>query len=55
MYAVLKIAENLVEKVTRKHESPDWSTVENAVLEVVGLSSTDYIDLEDDFTEQFEK
>jgi HD-like signal output (HDOD) protein len=55
MYAVLKIAENLVEKVTRKHESPDWSNVEESVLEVVGLSSTDYIDLEDDFAEHFDK
>jgi len=53
IYAILKIAENMVEKVKRQNEAPDWSIVMDMVLEIVGLSSTDYADLEDDFSDYF--
>jgi len=53
IYAILKIAENMVEKVKRQNEAPDWSVVMDMVLEIVGLSSTDYADLEDDFSDYF--
>jgi HD-like signal output (HDOD) protein len=53
IYAILKIAENMIAKATSKNESPDWSEVQESVLEVVGLSPTDYIDLEDEFSEHF--
>ncbi len=49
IYAVLKIAENIVEKAKRYKESPDWKLVEDEVLDIIGISPTDYIDLEDDF------
>jgi len=53
IYAILKIAENMVEKVKRQNEAPDWCVVMDMVLEIVGLSSTDYADLEDDFSDYF--
>lgn len=53
IYAVLKIAENMVEKIKRQNNSPDWDNVRDDVLEIVGLSSVDYTDLEDDFSEFF--
>ena len=54
IYAVLKIAENMVERVKRQNESPDWQHVQNEVLEILGISSVDYNDLEDDFGELFQ-
>jgi HD-like signal output (HDOD) protein len=54
IYAVLKIAENMVERVKWQSESPDWDNVQDNVLEIVGLSSVDYIDLEDGFSEFFQ-
>jgi len=54
IYAVLKIAENMVERVKRQRESPDWEHVQHEVLEILGISSVDYIDLEDDFGEFFQ-
>jgi len=54
IYAVLKIAENMVERVKRQSESPDWEYVQDSVLEIIGLSLVDYSDLEDDFSEFFE-
>ena len=53
IYAVLKIAENMVEKVKRFTESADWPHVQHDVLEIVGLSLTDYGDLADDYFELF--
>ncbi len=54
IYAVLKIAENVIERVKRQRNSPDWESIQEAVLEIVGLSQMDYTDLEDDFSELFE-
>ncbi|NQZ89257.1 MAG: HDOD domain-containing protein [Colwellia sp.] len=54
IYAVLKIAENVIERVKRQRNSPDWEFIQEAVLEIVGLSQMDYTDLEDDFSELFE-
>jgi len=54
IYAILKISENMVERIKRQNESPDWSSVQESVLEIVGLSPTDYADLEDDFAEYFQ-
>jgi HD-like signal output (HDOD) protein len=51
IYAVLKIAENMVEKVKRHTESADWEAVKDDVLEIIGISATDYSDLEDYFFE----
>lgn len=53
IYAVLKIAENMIESVKRQRNSPDWEFIQEAVLEIVGLSQMDYTDLEDDFSELF--
>lgn len=54
-YAALKVAENMVERAKRYGSSPDWEYVESDVLEIIGISPTDYNDLEDDFSEIFNK
>lgn len=53
-FAALKAAENLVERVKRHNVSPDWEGIKEAALEVLGITSIDYDDLEDDFAELFE-
>lgn len=53
-FAVLKASENLVERVKRHNVSPDWDEVKEAALDVLGITSIDYDDLEDGFTELFE-
>jgi len=53
IYAVLKIAENMVEKVKRYNPSPDWEHIQDDVLDIVNLSREDYADLEDDFSDFF--
>ena len=54
IYSVLKIAENMVAKVKKFSQSPDWDSVQNEVLKIVNLSSEDYLDLEEDFSEFFQ-
>jgi len=53
-YAVLKIAENMIDNVKRQQNSPDWEIVKDDALETVGLSHLDYTDLEDDFLDIFQ-
>jgi len=53
-FAALKAAENLVERVKRHNVSPDWEEIKEAALDVLGITSIDYDDLEDDFAELFE-
>lgn len=53
-FAALKMAENMVEKVKRYKSSPDWEYLEDEILELIGMSHTDYLDLEEDFSELFE-
>ncbi|MGL1956215.1 MAG: HDOD domain-containing protein [Colwellia sp.] len=45
-YAVLKLAENLVDRNKRHCESPDWKYVTKDVLNVLGISQEEYIDLD---------
>lgn len=47
--ATLKVAENLVERVKRHTVCPDWEELELRVLDVLGLSTEDFADLEDDY------
>lgn len=47
VFAILKAAENLVERVKRQSFSPDWEYVQEAVFDVLGISAMDYSDLED--------
>lgn len=51
--AALKAAENLVERVKRHNISPDWEEINERALDVLGITSIDYDDLEDDFAELF--
>lgn len=51
LYAVLKTAEHMVERVKRHNVSPDWEEIRENVFNVLGITSIDYDDLEDDFTE----
>jgi HD-like signal output (HDOD) protein len=54
IYAVLKMAENMIESLKRQQNSPDWEGIQESVLEIVGLSQLDYTDLEDEFSEIFQ-
>lgn len=47
--ATLKMAENFVEQAKRHNKSPDWQDIELTVSEVLGLSTLDLKDLEDDY------
>ncbi|MCL9782378.1 HDOD domain-containing protein [Vibrio sp. S4M6] len=47
--ATLKMAEHMVESVKRHSVSPDWEEFEVRALDVLGLSTVDFADLEDDF------
>ena len=53
-FAALKAAEHLIEKVKRHNVSPDWEEIKEAALDILGITSVDYDDLEDDFAELFE-
>jgi HD-like signal output (HDOD) protein len=51
--AVLKAAENMVERAKRHTNSPDWEDAKDYVLDILGISSIDFDDLQDDFLEVF--
>lgn len=53
VFSVLKAAENLVERIKRHNISPDWIDVKEAALNILGITSIDYDDLEEDFSELF--
>ncbi|WP_168427343.1 hypothetical protein [Candidatus Colwellia aromaticivorans] len=53
-FATLKMAEHMVERVKRFKISPDWEVIKESVLDVLGLTSTDFEELEDDFSELFD-
>ena len=50
-FAALKAAENMVERVKRHKVAPDWEEVKDSALDTLGISISDYEDLEDDFCE----
>ncbi|NUW67437.1 HDOD domain-containing protein [Vibrio coralliilyticus] len=51
--ATLKVAENFVERAKRHSVSPDWQDVELGVSEVLGLSTVDFEELEDDYDDLY--
>ena len=53
-FAALKAAEHLVERVKRHNVSHDWQIMKEAALDILGITSIDYDDLEEDFAELFE-
>lgn len=52
-FAALKAAENIVERIKRDNDSPDWDKIKESALDVLGLTLFDYDDIEEDFTELF--
>lgn len=52
-FAVLKVAENLVERVKRHNTSPDWDKIKDTAFDVLGITSIDYAELEENFSEIF--
>jgi len=52
-FAALKASENMVERVKRLKLAPDWVSMQDDVLSVLGISESDYADLEEDFNEIF--
>lgn len=51
--ATLKLAEYMVEKEKRLKISPEWEAVKESVLDILGLTSVDFEELEDNFSELF--
>ena len=51
--ATLKAAENIVERAKRFNYAPMWQEYESLYLDVLGISSIDYNELEADFAEIF--
>jgi HD-like signal output (HDOD) protein len=52
-FATLKAAENIVERTKRFNYAAGWQESENSILNVLGISTFDYADIEEDFTESF--
>jgi HD-like signal output (HDOD) protein len=50
---ILKLAEYMVEKEKRLKISPEWEAVKESVLDILGLTSVDFEELEDNFSELF--
>jgi len=49
IYATLKIAENITERKHRFRQSFDWQFIGEDVLDVLGINSDEYADLEDKY------
>lgn len=49
-FAILKVAENFVEREKRFNYASDWQESEKLILDILGISATDYADLDDDFS-----
>ena len=52
MFAVLKASENMLEVAKRQTFSCDWREMGGDVLDILGITASDYDDIIDDFTEQ---
>ncbi len=52
-FAAFKAAENMVERAKRFDYAPQWQEDEKQLLNILGITSADYADLEDDFAEFF--
>jgi HD-like signal output (HDOD) protein len=50
-FAILKVAEHMVDKVKRYNVSPDWEAIKEDALSILGITLVDYADLEDEFCE----
>ena len=51
IFAILKAAENLVEKMKRFNAAPDWQYIQYDVLTLLKLSELDYQNLEESYFE----
>jgi len=51
---VLKMAENLVDKMKRFNSSPDWQYIQSDIFNLFGLTDSDYKQLEDDYFDVFQ-
>jgi len=54
IFAVLKMAENLVDKMKRFNSSPDWQYIQSDIFNLFGLTDSDYKQLEDDYFDVFQ-
>lgn len=52
-FAILKVAEYLVERAKRLSTSPEWEAIKESALNVLGITSIDFEELEDNFAELF--
>lgn len=50
-FSILKVAENIIEKIRRFHETKDWPDISENAMEYCGFSSEDLLDIEEDLAE----
>lgn len=51
IYAILKMAENIVDRTRRFRDAHDWQNLNNRVLNTLGLSTLEYSDIEEDLSD----
>ncbi|WP_428606113.1 HDOD domain-containing protein [Sedimenticola sp.] len=51
VYAILKMAENIVDRTRRFREAQGWQKIQNRVLSTIGISVLEYSDIEEDLSE----
>jgi len=52
MFSVLKASENMLQMAKRQTLSPDWNEIGGDVLDILGITASDYQDVVDIFTDQ---
>lgn len=50
-FAILKTAENTIEKIRRFHDTKDWQDISEKTMEYTGFTSVELDDIEEDLTE----
>lgn len=53
LYATLKIAENIVNRIRRFTDSADWHVINRCVLDTLHIDKDEYDDIEDDVADMF--
>nr|WP_305792767.1 HDOD domain-containing protein [Sedimenticola hydrogenitrophicus] len=51
VYAILKMAENIVDRTRRFRDAQDWQQLQHRVLDTMGLNVLEYSDIEEDLSE----
>ena len=53
VYSTLKVADNIVNNLKRRHDTTDWAHIKDKCFEQLGIMEHDYLDLLEDIDEQW--